>query len=165
MNSRLFLWIVMVVAVMGRFYGQVNQDTILPSQTYIEDSTHVYWTWYPNPFSPPTVLNPDTSIWGLYTLYTFYCDLPDSISVALIDSNRNIVYSTNSGPMERSNYGVAPMLAGPHVRSAKLPAQYFQEKNGGSYDLMILVSGRPKTIRGVADIRIEKGQYFWMSIK
>ena len=58
-------------------------------QVNLEDSLSVYWTAYPNPFSPFT----KDSIRYSYPTKGFYCFLPGKIEVGLIDINSDsIVY-------------------------------------------------------------------------
>jgi hypothetical protein len=150
--------ILFIIVSIETSMGQIKSEHRLPWQIYLEDSAHVFWTAYPNPFSSPTIR--DTSVGLMHTGLTFYSDLSDTVTIAFLGKNDSTIYSVNltDGP----DYELAYYLAGPNYDTRKLPHQYLRADSTQMYKLLLIVNGRPKNIRG-SSVYIPRGCYCWVN--
>jgi hypothetical protein len=131
-----------------------------PMQTSVEDSSHVYWTWYPNPFSPPIIT--DTTMGVVNSGLTFYCDLSDTVTVALLGESDSVLYAAESISKRYPHFSLAFCYAGARFPAAKLPQRYFKSRSTEQYRLSLSVRGRVKCIRRVG-VYVPEGWYCWLS--
>ena len=68
------------------FYRLSEEKSRSQFQKYIEDSANVFWTQYPDPFSPPTY-----SYMWISPSYTFFCDLPGIVQVGLLNRSDSLL--------------------------------------------------------------------------
>ncbi len=127
-------------------------------QKYIEDSAHVYWDNYPNPFSPPTVR--DTGKGLMCGELGFYCDLSDSVEVTFLQSNDSIVYQTMV-IQSRPSFALCYWMAGPKIDHRSLPTRYFRAPSNEQIKIFLSVGGRKKNLRK-AGFQVQKGWYYWI---
>jgi hypothetical protein len=138
---------------------QVLREHRYPKQTTIEDSTHVFWTSYPNPFSPPTLK--DTSKALIYGDLTFYCDLSDTAEVALVARNDSIVYSATVVAAKPPHFSIGYWVAGRNSDQRSLPASHFTSSVDDHLKVLLIVHGRRKVLRDVG-IPVKKGMHYWI---
>ena len=105
-------------------FSQPNAKNIYPYQHFIEDSTNVFWKFYPNPFSPPNIT--DTSKGLMCGQYTFYCSISDTVLLAFQNEKDSIVY-TKELYSPSSDFGICLWIAGPKINQNELPQEYFQK--------------------------------------
>ncbi len=128
------------------------------NQFYFEDSTHVFWTWLPNPFSPPTITD---SSKGLYCGdFTFYCDLSDTVLITFVQNNDSIVYYKPIVSSCPPHFGLCFWYGGPNLNPSELPDQYYRNVTDKKLKLLIIVNGRKKCMR---DYSFKKDWYFWLN--
>jgi hypothetical protein len=144
-------------------FSQIKPDIRYPFQIYFEDSVHVFWTQYPNPFSPTTMVPGRTeNRKGSYCGdLSFYCDLSDSVTVVALDQADSAVYSTQLKSKYSPNFSVCYWLAGSQISLTQLPHSYIRSNSLSIQKLMLVVSGRNKALRSYG-INIPKGWYFWL---
>lgn len=152
----LFITILLSFIAVSQIQSSPNR---YPNQVCFEDSLDVFWTYYPNPFSPPTVK--DTGVGFINLGLTYYCDLSDSVEVALIGSNDSIVYSAIIISPKSPHFDVAYWVAGPKVSKHSLPANYFRGIRDENLKLLLIVDGRWKS-RRERGIQVKKGWYYWI---
>jgi hypothetical protein len=140
--------------------GTLNGRNRYPFQTFVEDSSHVYWTWYPNPFSPPTVTTTTAGV--IQSGLTLYCDLCDTVSVALLGDRDSVIYSSRMITLTPPHFDVAFTYAGPRYADSLLPARYFRSQHDGDYKVAISVKGRRKCVREQG-IFMRKDWYCWLA--
>ena len=133
------------------------------SQTYFGDSSHVFWTWYPNPFSPATIIpgrteNRKVSYCGDLS---FYCDLSDSVTVVAYDQTDSAVYSIQVVSKIPPNFSLCYWLAGSQISPTQLPRSYVRGDSLSINKLMLVVSGKNKALRSY-HVYVPEGWYFWM---
>ena len=145
--------------MLGPSYGQVKSECIYPYQFYFEDSVHVFWTRYPNPFSPPGVS--ETSKGLMCGDWSFYCDLSDTVTVAFLGEKDSIVYEATIQSRKPPYFGFCYWLAGPRIDPYNLPAQYIRGRSGEHFKLLLIVQGRKKCLRE-SRMYIPKDWYCWI---
>lgn len=131
----------------------------LQGQKYLEDSAHVYWTSYPNPFSPLVVR--DTEKGDICGDYTFFCDLSDTIGIAFVTNNDSIVYQAKIFSPTEHNFFLCYWMAGPKIQARSLPPTYFRALSDDRLSVLLIVGGREKNIREGA-LSVTKGWYYWI---
>jgi hypothetical protein len=128
-------------------------------QFYLEDSTRVFWTSYPNPFSPPTVL--DSTKGMLCGGLTFFCNLSDTVEVALIGECDSILcvakFVSNTPPW----FSICWWRAGPRLERNQLPKTYFRGNADTKLGILLLIDGRRKNFRRDV-IHVSNGWYCWL---
>ena len=86
----LFVCFIILILCPIPAFSQLKNANRYPNQFYIEDSIHVCFTCYPNPFSPPTITD---STKGLFCgTNTFYCDISDTVLVIYQNIADSVVY-------------------------------------------------------------------------
>ena len=126
-------------------YGQGKPENRYPLQSYIEDSAHVFWTWYPNPFSPPSIR--DTGKGMICGGLSFYCDLSETVTVAFLKEKDSVVYEATIRLLQPPHFSLCYWLAGPQVDLHRLPSYYMRSDSSQEYRLLLLVHGRGKCVR------------------
>ncbi len=142
-------------------FMQIPEKNRYPKQYYFEDSTRVFWTWYPNPFSPPTITDKSKGRLICGDL-SFYCDLSDTIIVALVQNADSIVYSAPIISSIPSYFSLCYWMAGPNINLEELPDKFFQSNTNEALKLMLIVNDRKKCIRN-GDFRLQKNWYWWIN--
>ena len=155
---RFILLIYFLIPCFVSVRSQVTPENRYPKQVCFEDSSRVFWTWYPNPFCPPTV--GDTGRGLICGGLTFYCDLSDSVGVAFVEKNDSIVYTATVKTATPPHFSLCYWLAGPHVRTQSLPARYFRSNSDEQLKLLLIVHGRRKSL--LKGPPIQRGWYYWM---
>jgi hypothetical protein len=139
--------------------SQDMQKNRYPNQVYFEDSTHIFWTWYPNPFSPPTLK--DTGKGLVYGDFTFYCDFTDSVDVALVTKNDSVVHHAYLKTARPPYFFVGLWVAGPMVTEQSLPASYYKPNADEYLRPVLIVGGRWKSLRALG-IPVKRGWHYWI---
>ncbi|MBS4028170.1 MAG: hypothetical protein KGZ58_05960 [Ignavibacteriales bacterium] len=139
--------------------SQLSKQHRYFKQTYLEDSVHVYWNEFPNPFSPPTVTNTNKGF--IRGDITFYCDISDSVEVALITKKDSIVHKTTLKSSKPPYFSAGYWVAGANISQQSLPTSYFQPSSDGYLRWVIIVGGRWKSIRE-RGIEVRKGWHYWI---
>ena len=157
MKLKLFITFLLI----GHFpiiLSQVKKDNRLREQVYIEDSSKVFWTDYPNPFSPPTITEKSK---GLFCcLATFYCELSDSVLVAVKNENDSIFYSQYISTKLPPYFSYCIWIAGMEIDNNELPKPYFYFDEKQNIKITLIVDGREKCYReGVVNDK----RYYWLS--
>jgi hypothetical protein len=145
--------------MLGPSYGQTKPDHRYPSQFYFEDSIHVFWDQYPNPFSPPGIRDTDKGL--VCGDLPFYCDLSDTVTVAFLGEKDSIVYEASIQSRKPPSFSFCYWLAGPRIDPQHLPAQYIRGRSGENFKLLLIVQGRKKCLRE-SRICIPKDWYCWI---
>jgi hypothetical protein len=140
--------------------NQYPQDYRTPNQICIEDSTRIFWTNYPNPFSPPTIK--DTTQGMICGGFTFYCDLSDTVEVSLIGENDSVLTTTRIITHKPPNYSFCYWMAGSNVALTSIPTEHFKATSNSQLNVLLSVNGRKKNIR-LKVIYIPKGLYCWIN--
>jgi hypothetical protein len=140
----ILLLLLCTLSLVERSHAQVKPENRYPFQSYCEDSAHVFWTWYPNPFSPPTIN--DTSKGMICGGLTFYCDLSDTVTIALLNTNDSVVYEAPVRLSSPPHFSLCYWLAGPKVDIQGLPSHYFRSDSQQKYRLLLVVHGRRKCV-------------------
>ncbi len=157
MKSIFVFLLLIVFPLSGR--GQESQRNRCPGQVYLEDSTHVFWTWYPNPFSPPGVRDTTTGL--MCRDLTFFCDLTDSVQVAMVEGDRDIVNEATVTSNIAHDFSVCYWVAGPHTKQSLLPPDCFKRENKIPLSMLLIVKGRKKCLAlGIPNI--PQGWYCWI---
>jgi len=131
-----------------------------PQQLYIEDSTHVFWLQYPNPFSPPTIR--DSTMGCIYGDYEFYCDIADTVDILLIDANDSVLTACSVASRHRPHYFSAYYcLAGKDITPSRVPKQAVRVSDTSQFAVVLSVHGRKKTVHPL-HIYVPKGWYCWI---
>lgn len=145
-------------------WAQNNQTPVgenrLPGQKYLEDSVHVFWDSYPNPFSPPGVR--DTGKGLICGYYTFYCDLSDTVGIAFVTKIDSVVYQSTLTSPTKHNYSLCYWEAGPKIQVQSLPTNYFLASSDEDLGVLLIVDGRKKNIREGA-LPVRDGWYYWIN--
>jgi len=136
-------------------YSQVKEINRYPNQIYIEDSTNIFWTQYPYPFSPPTIIEPidfDTvKTLNCYSpstfLSTFYCDLSDTVLVAIQNESDSILYSAKVVSKSPPHFHYCVWVAGSLINHNELPIYYFQGSGKERLFISLIVKGRKKCFK------------------
>ena len=137
-------------------FSQPNAINIYPYQHFIEDSTNVFWTFYPNPFSPPNIT--DTSKGLMCGQYTFYCSISDTVLLAFQNEKDSIVY-TKELYSPSSDFGICLWIAGPKINQNELPKEYFQSNEKEKIKLILIVNGHKKCYREMYTVN---RKYYWI---
>jgi hypothetical protein len=156
------LLVTTLIFLVSSVQSQVQPQHRYPKQRHFEDSARVFWTSYPNPFSPPTVK--DTTKGLIYGDLTFYCDLSDSVEVAFVTKNDSIVHRATIRTAKPPYFSVGYWVAGENIRQASLPPSYFKPNRDEHLRLVLIVGGRWKTIRELG-IPVQRGRYYWIDTR
>jgi hypothetical protein len=141
--------------VVEQLNAQVKPENRYPSQIYFEDSLRVFWTWYPNPFSPST----SNQIYRSYGQFTFYCDLSDTVIVAFVESKSDsIVYKTIVKTANGPHFALCYWTAKPEIDPSILPLHHFRSESDQELRLLLIVQDRSKARREIG-VKISKGWY------
>jgi hypothetical protein len=140
--------------------GQETKEHRRRYQVYFEDSTHVFWTSWPNPFSPPAVTRTTKGL--MCGQVTFYCDLTDSVQVAIVDGDTSdIVTEVTVTPDSGHDFSVCYWVAGPLFQQGQLPSNCFKRKTKYPLSWLLFVNGRKKCLTlGVGNL--PQGWYCWI---
>lgn len=128
-------------------------------QTYFNDSSHVFWTSYPNPFSPPTVR--DTGKGLICGNLTFYCDLSDSVEVALVAEDDSIVYQTIVKSQTPPYFSLCYWVAGEKAQIRSMPSRYYKSGKDGRLKALLIVNGKKKSMHEIG-IPVRNNRYYWI---
>jgi len=116
-----------------------------PSQIYLEDSTDVFWTYYPDPFSNPTF--PDRFV--VTQAISFKCFLPGKVEIGFIDAkNDSVIYNFTqpNKKIQKFNEHFWIWFAKNSADTSQFPDEYFQSQSVDSLNLVLIVNNRMKTI-------------------
>ncbi|HUI30128.1 MAG TPA: hypothetical protein VLX91_07915 [Candidatus Acidoferrales bacterium] len=151
---------VLVEVVVQSMSGQELKDHRSRHQVYFEDSTHVFWTSWPTPFSPPTVTRTTKGLMCGYL--TFYCDLTDSVQVEIVDGDTaDIVNEATVTPDSGHDFSVCYWVAGTSFPQDQLPSNCFKRKDKYALSVLLIVNGRKKCLTvGVGNLL--QGWYCWI---
>jgi len=128
-------------------------------QTFLEDSTRVFWTWYPNPFSPPTIA--ETTMGTVYSGFSFYCDLSDTVTVGLLGERDSILYAADMISSGSPHFTLAYCFAGARFPVDQLLGRYSKSQSDRQYKLLLSVRGRAKCVRE-SGVYVPKDWYCWL---
>jgi hypothetical protein len=163
LDSRIYMkWTTTILSILLSstiVFCQGNQDHRAPGQTYIEDSTHIFWTQYPNPFSPPTIL--DATKGMICGSLTFYCDLSDTVAVSIVGENDSVLTVTRKVTFRPPGFHLCYWLAGAKIDPDRVPKQHFRALLDSRLNILLSVNGRKKNILPGA-ISVPKGWYCWL---
>jgi hypothetical protein len=152
------LYLLLVSAGIPFAASQSVTSSRVPGQVSIEDSTRVYWTRYPFPFSRSTISNSDSTL--VTSELTFFCDLPGTIELGLLDKNDSIVCKGNA-PLNRLPYsGLRYWLGGPDMDAGNLQKGFYRADTNSWISVVIIVEGRWKSIIRHS-FYTSKGWYYW----
>lgn len=159
--KKIFLSFIIVIIVPLSFYAQANEKIRFPNQHYVEDSTTVFWTWYPNPFSPPTVIVPidyDTVKSKNCISPTFYCELSDTVLVAFQNESDSIYYNKYIVSKIPPYFKFCLWVAGSKTDYNELPEKYFYCKEGEKFRIFLIVGDRKKCYKEFENLN----KYIWI---
>ena len=154
--------ILFIIIIINSVVISQSQRTIqhrYSKQTYLDDSIHVYWNQFPNPFSPPTVTS--TKKCFIQGDLTFYCDLSDSVEVAFITKKDSIVHKAVVTSSKPPYFSIGYWVAGPNISQHLLPISYFLPRSDDNIRLVIIVGGRWRSIRQ-SGIQVRSGWRYWI---
>jgi hypothetical protein len=139
-------------------FTQSKKEIRFPHQHYIEDSTDVFWTWYPNPFSPPTITDSTKRLFC--GQYSFYCDISDTVLIAFQNEVDSIVYSVKIIAKVPQYFSFCTWIAGSLFTPKELPKFYFRGKGADMLKLVLIVDGRKKCY---TKFSISDKRYYWIN--
>jgi len=151
-----FLFCNLIVAQNQNISHKPHRD---PNQKYFDDTTHIFWTSYPNPFSPPTVR--DTGKGLVCGNLTFYCDLSDSVEVAFVTEDDSIVYQTTVTSQMPPYFSLSHWVAGEKVRIQSIPSHYYKSSKDGHIKALLILDGQKKSIQEIG-ISVKNGRHYWL---
>ena len=155
----MFLFLLVVIFVQSASCQEAREHR-RRHQVYYEDSTHVFWTSRPYPFSPPTAEPTTKCIMCGYL--TFFCDLTDSVQAAIVDGDTtDIVNEATVTPDSGHAFSVCYWVTGPRYPQNQLPPNSFKRKNKWPLSVLLIVNGRKKCLTvGVPNLPL--GGYCWI---
>lgn len=116
-----------------------------PKQIYLEDSTDVYWTSYPDPFSNPTY--PDRFV--VTQAITFKCFLTGKVEIGFLDTkNDSIIYKfiQPGKDIQKLNEYFWVWFAYSSADTSEFPKEYFQSFTKDPLNLVLIIDDKRKTI-------------------
>jgi hypothetical protein len=131
-----------------------------PGQLYIEDSVHVFWVQYPNPFSGPTVT--DSTQGCFQGDHSFYCDLAETVEVLLVNEKDSVVSVASTASPHPPRFSVSICVAGKKVRHDSVPERAFRAPRDSRLSVVLSVRGHRKVIHPWP-ITVLKGHYCWVT--
>ena len=159
-NKNFICYFVLVILLFSSFIFSQENKPWTKGEIHIEDSTHIHWTHYPNLFSPPTITS---SSKGLYCgLLSFYCDLTDTVTVAIVNQTDSILYKEQVTSRIPPHFSLCFWLAGSEYDTKKLPENYYRPDENIQSKLVVYVKNRPKCSRNFS---VKENQYFWLQSK
>lgn len=159
-NYNYFL-IIFILFISRNCWSQPSEKNRYPNQIYFQDSTHVFWTWYPNPFSPPTISVNDSLRIVRSSHYSWYCDISDTCTFAIIGNEDSILYSAKVTSKYKPNFGCFLSTALPKYLPYKLPENYVKVDSSAYYNLSLIVNGKKQSTRKDG-IYLNKDWYYWI---
>ena len=157
-NMKLLSFTILMLSLVIVAQSQHHITPRAGNQTYFEDSAHVYFTLYPNPFHG-VMPTKTTKVHDCYNSKSFYCDLSDSVTVALVDRKDSTVYSAMLKSTKPPFFGFCFWVAGPQFNKALLPSSYFVSNSDTILSLVLLVRDRRKC---QTTYRFVKNLYYWI---
>ncbi len=162
LNRNYKLIIVLFVITSSLMFSQKKEAFRHSGQFYIEDSAYVFWTHYPNPFSPPTVIEPidyDTVITSnCHSFTSFYCELSDTVSVVIENESHSIYFNTTVTTKYHPYFSYCIWSAGIKVSKDRLPEKYFFCSSEDNLKIFLVVNDRKKCYRKFEG----SGRYYWI---
>jgi len=158
-TTTLFCLLLFNQVIVDQTIGQEKVDNRYPYQFYFEDSTHIYWTWYPNPFSGSTLK--DTSKGSFCGGLGFYCDNSDTVTVTILTEKDSVVYERVVESQNSPQFELCYWLAGPRINLNRLPVHYFRGDSEKHFKILLSVQGRRKCVRE-SGINLSKNWYCWI---
>ncbi len=156
MRNTILSFIIFVFSFLS-ILSQTKEKIRYPHQHYIEDSTNVFWTWYPNPFSPVNIT--DTSKLLSCYEYTFYCDLSDTVLFAFQNKSDSILYSWKVTSKTYPYFTPCFWIAGSQFDHRQLPADYYHSNSAENVFISLIVNGRKKCFK---EIGTANDFYYWL---
>ncbi len=139
-------------------FSQIREEYRHQNQFYIQDSANVYWTHIGNPFSPPTIINEKMK--GLFCgSNTFYCDLSDSVLVAIKNEKDSILYSQYVYTKNPPNFHFCTWIAGSQIDRNELPKSYYQFDDIQKIKIVLMIDGNDKCYQKWT---IKDKRYYWI---
>ena len=139
--------------------SQPKEKIRFPFQHYVEDSARVFWTWYPNPFSPSSNTN-TTKILSCYE-FTFYCDLSDTVLIAIQNESDSILYNWKVTSKTSPYFSPCFWIAGSQFDYNQLPENYYHSNGIDKVYIGLIVNGRKKCFK---DLGIINDIYYWLKV-
>jgi hypothetical protein len=138
---------------------KVPNEARHPFQKYIDDSAHVFWTYYPNPISPPTV--GDTGRGYIYSGLTFYCDLADTVDIQLLNEKDSVVCYASVVSKMPHTFLLYYSIAGQNADPQSIPLNHFKIDSFEKLKWAIVVNGKRKTLIDAHGVW-RRGMYLWL---
>ncbi len=127
-------------------------------QAYYGDSAHVFWTAYPNPFYPSVDKEGRVKSCGDLS---FYCDLSDSVVVALLAENDSVVYQSTVRTSTPPGFSLCYWVADEKTSPVALPEHFFKAERDERVRWLLIAGGKWKCARQWGN-RLSKGKYYWL---
>ena len=163
---RIMTTIFLIALILQQLLGQ-NTEKIRPepryqSQSYFEDSINVYWTSFPNPMSTPYLR--DSSKVSLCGIWSFHCEISDTVTVALLGEKDSVIYETTGHTLNPPHFGFCFWLAGPRFDPKFLPDHFIVGSVWRFSNIALIVNGRKKCMRSIhIDISGASPLYGWIA--
>ncbi|MBU0473937.1 MAG: hypothetical protein KKF62_07205 [Bacteroidetes bacterium] len=116
-----------------------------PSQIYLDDSTDVFWTYYPDPFNNPTYLDRFVVTQAI----TFKCFLNGKLEVGFLDTKTDSIiyrFSQPSKEGKKLNEHFWIWLAKSSADTSEFPKEYFQSFTLNPLNIVLIVDDKKKSI-------------------
>jgi hypothetical protein len=136
------------------------------SQEFIEDSSLVFWTQYPDPFCCPC---PKNTI-PVSQAISFYCDMPGSLEIGILDcESDSIIHKFNFPRDERQNYTFWPCCFSTNIDIPSLKTYHrplsepYLITANGPFKFILTLDNREKAIFPY-HIRFPKNHYCFITL-
>jgi hypothetical protein len=142
-----YLFLFIIAFSSSSLFSQKKEAFRLPGQFYIEDSSSVFWTHFPNPFSFPTIHEPvdyDTVVSSNCHSFSFYCELSDTVLVVIRNESDSVYYQKNVITNYPPYFGFCLGSAGSKVIFDKLPEHKSFCYVDHNYKIFLVVNNREK---------------------
>lgn len=126
-----------------------------PSQIYIEDSAKVYWTYYPDPFSAPTLSDRQRS-----ETLSFECLIDEKIDIGFLDSETDSIIHKFTQPKKTKKYFWI-WFAKSTADTTDFPEEYFKSSSTHPFKLALTLNNRVKSIL-LTGFKIPVGDYCYI---
>ncbi|MCK4235648.1 MAG: hypothetical protein KAX38_00920, partial [Candidatus Krumholzibacteria bacterium] len=119
------------------------------SQEFIEDSSLVFWTQYPDPFCSPCPKN----TMRVAQAISFYCDMPGSLEIAILDcESDSIIHKFDFPRDEQQNYTFWPCCSVTNIDISSLKtyprplSEPYLITANGPFKFILILDDREKAI-------------------
>ncbi len=123
--------------------SQNSSSARIDGQEYLSDSSTVYWTQYPDPFSLPAY----TDRKPLSPALSIHCELSGCLEVAFVSPRTDSIIHRFAAPKHKKvHYSFRVWQASPSVDTSTVPEDRFRNNSSDALDMVLMVDAKRKTI-------------------